>query len=188
MMDQKEHSIRFINSNYDTLFRIPDGGTVEIQFPNRTFTARCEYLDDYHTVIGNTLFHICEFAEHLEAQNGLVSPEPEISTEQAAWQLGHREYLTLQRTDSGFDYSIYSENYELKDGGQLDAPELTMKHAREEILEMYGFSRRNRFAVSYESVTERAEASVLNQLNEFKEARPTSRSGKGASHGGKEAR
>ena len=27
-MDEKEHSIRFINSSYDTLFRIPDGGTV----------------------------------------------------------------------------------------------------------------------------------------------------------------
>ena len=26
MMDEKDHSIRFINSNYDTLFRIPDGG------------------------------------------------------------------------------------------------------------------------------------------------------------------
>ena len=65
-MDEKEHSIRFINSSYDTLFRIPDGGTVEVQFPDRKFTARCKYLDDYHTVVGNSVFHICEFAEHLE--------------------------------------------------------------------------------------------------------------------------
>lgn len=48
-MDEKEHSIRFINSSYDTLFRIPDGETVEVQFPDRKFTARCKYLDDYHT-------------------------------------------------------------------------------------------------------------------------------------------
>ena len=57
-MDEKEHSIRFINSSYDTLFRIPDGGTVEVQFPDRKFTARCKYLDDYHTVVGNSVFHI----------------------------------------------------------------------------------------------------------------------------------
>ena len=81
-MDEKEHSIRFINSSYDTLFRIPDGGTVEVQFPDRKFTARCKYLDDYHTVVGNSVFHICEFAEHLEAQNGSVRPEPEITAEQ----------------------------------------------------------------------------------------------------------
>ena len=43
-MDEKEHSIRFINSSYDTLFRIPDGETVEVQFPDRKFTARCKYL------------------------------------------------------------------------------------------------------------------------------------------------
>ena len=54
-MDEKEHSIRFINSGYDTLFCIPDGGTVEIRFPDRTFTAKCEYLDDYHTKIGKRL-------------------------------------------------------------------------------------------------------------------------------------
>ena len=33
MMDEKDHSIRFINSNYDTLFRIPDGSIVEVRFP-----------------------------------------------------------------------------------------------------------------------------------------------------------
>ena len=86
-MDAKEHSIRFINSGYDTLFRIPDGGTVEIRFPDRTFTAKCEYLDDYHTKIGDTVFHICEFAELLEHQVGTVHPEPEITADEAAWQL-----------------------------------------------------------------------------------------------------
>ena len=54
-MDEKEHSIRFINSSYDTLFRIPVGGTVEVQFRPK-FTARCKYLDDYHTVVGNSIF------------------------------------------------------------------------------------------------------------------------------------
>ena len=184
-MDEKEHSIRFINSSYDTLFRIPDGGTVEVMFPDRKFTARCKYLDDYHTVVGNSVFHICEFAEHLEAQNG-------ITAEQAAWQLGHREYLALQRTDTGFDYSIYSEGLELKDGGRLDAPDFTMKQAREQILEMHGMSRRNRFEVSFDEVTEKAEAvqaSVLKQLQNLKGSLTHEpRQGKEKTHGGKETR
>lgn len=191
-MDEKEHSIRFINSGYDTLFRIPDGGTVEVRFPDRTFTAKCEYLDDYHTKIGDTVFHICEFAELLEHQVGTVHPEPEITSDEAAWQLGHREYLTLQRTDSGFDYTIYSKNFKLMDGGQLDAPELTMKQAREQILEMHGLVWRNRRAVPFDEVMEKAEAvqaSVLDQLQDLKSSQlQTPRVGKEKAHGGKETR
>ena len=191
-MDEKEHSIRFINSSYDTPFRIPDGGTIEVRFPDREFSARCEYLDDYHTMVGDTVFHICEFAELLEHQGGTVRPEPEIIADQAAWQLGHREYLALQRTDSGFDYTIYSKNFALMDGGQLDAPELTMKQAREQILEMHGMVRRNRRAVPFDEVTEKAEAvqeSVLKQLQDLKGPRTKeTRSGKEKNHGGKETR
>ena len=191
-MDEKEHSIRFINSSYDTLFRIPDGGTVEVQFPDRKFSAKCEYIDDYHTLVGDSVFHICEFAEMVEHQHGSVRPEPETEMDQAAWQLGHREYLALQRTDSGFDYTIYSKNFALMDGGQLDAPELTMKQAREQILEMHGMVRRNRRAVSYDEVKEKAEAvqeSVLKQLQDLKGPRTKeTRSGKEKTHGGKETR
>ena len=191
-MDEKEHSIRFINSSYDTLFRIPDGGTVEVRFPDRTFTAKCEYLDDYHTKVGDTVFHICEFAELLEHQAGTVHPEPEITADEAAWQLGHREYLALQRTDSGFDYTIYSKNFKLMDGGQLDAPELTMKQAREQILEMHGMVRRNRRAIPFDQILEKAEAvqdSVLDQLQDLKSSQlQAPRVGKEKAHGGKETR
>jgi len=188
----KEHSIRFINSNYDTLFRIPDGGTVEVQFPDRRFTAKCEYLDDYHTMVGDTVFHICEFAELLERQNGTVHPEPEITAEQAAWQLGHREYLALQRTDTGFDYTFYTKNFVLKDGGQLDAPELSMKEAREQILEMHGMVRRNRREVSFDEVMDKAEVaerSVLQELQKLKDQPSQAvKAGKEKAHGGKESR
>ena len=191
-MDEKEHSIRFINSSYDTIFRIPDGGTVEVQFPDRKFSAKCEYVDDYHTLVGDTVFHICEFAEMVEHQHGSVHPEPEITSDEAAWQLGHREYLTLQKTDSGFDYTIYSKNFKLMDGGQLDAPGLTMKQAREQILEMHGMVRRNRSAVPFEEVMEKAEAveaSVLAQLQDLKSSQPQlPKVGKEKTHGGKEAR
>ena len=37
--DPKDRSIRFITSKYDELFRIPDGGKVKIDYPDRSFVA-----------------------------------------------------------------------------------------------------------------------------------------------------
>lgn len=192
MNKEKEHSIRFINSSYDTLFHIPDGGIVEVRFPDSCFTAKCEYIDDYHTRVGNTIFHICEFAEHLEGRHGSVQPEPEVLTDQAAWQLGHKEFLALQRTDTGFDYTIYTDSLRLIDGGQIDDPSLSMKEAREQILESCGFSSRNRFAVSYTVVSEQASAleqSLLAQLNGLKgSSSKITKIGKEKTHVGEESR
>ena len=45
-------NIRFITSNYEDRFEIPDGSAVEIEYPNRKFSARCEYMDEYHLRLG----------------------------------------------------------------------------------------------------------------------------------------
>ena len=38
--------IRLINSHYDDLYRIPDGGVIQVDYPDgRSFTARVEHLD-----------------------------------------------------------------------------------------------------------------------------------------------
>ncbi len=61
--------IRLINSHYDDLYRIPDGGVVQVDYPDgRNFTARLEHLDDYHFDMGGlgNVFHICQFAEVME--------------------------------------------------------------------------------------------------------------------------
>ena len=192
MMEGKDRDIRFINSSYDTLFRIPDGGIVEVQFPDRAFSAKCEYLDDYHTLVGDTVFHICEFAERVEAQKGTVRPEPETKTDQAAWRLGHREYLMLERTDSGFRYELLTSRFVSTVQGQVDRKEWTMNQAREHILETLGMSRRNRSTVPFEFVKEHAReaaASVRGMLDDLKNRPDTSRAaGKERGHGGKECR
>ena len=170
-MDEKDHSIRFINSNYDTLFRIPDGGIVEVRFPDRAFSAKCEYLDDYHTMVGDTVFHICEFAEMVERQGGSVRPEPETALDKAAWQLAHREYLMVERTDSGFRYELLTQQFQSKIQGQVDRPSWTMNQAREYILDTLNMTRRNRRTVPFEEVkasAREAAASVLGQLDELK--------------------
>lgn len=68
IMDEK--TIRFIDSQYNTLFTIPDGGNIELTFSGgERVTRKCTYIDDYHTKVGHYVFHIGEFAEKME-QNG----------------------------------------------------------------------------------------------------------------------
>ena len=59
--------IRFINSNYEDLFKIPDRGYITITLDNGEQSIyKCVFIDEYHTTIGNNTFHICEFAEKME--------------------------------------------------------------------------------------------------------------------------
>lgn len=67
--------IRFINSRYKEQFRIPDGGKIRItNAMGEKFNEFCRYIDDYHTEIGNMIFHICEFAEINEKNGNKVEP------------------------------------------------------------------------------------------------------------------
>ena len=147
-----DRSIRFITSHYDTLFRIPDGGTVEVRFPDRVFISRCEYVDEYHVKMGYDYFHICEFAELLEKQGGTVRPEPEIDEERAAWSMGNKGYLLLRRTDTGFKYAFLNQELQETKGGYWDHPESTMIEAREHVLEGESIRNRNRFAADFDEV------------------------------------
>ena len=130
--------IRLINSHYDDLYRIPDGGVIQVDYPDgRSFTARLEHLDDYHFDMGGlgNVFHICQFAEVMERNHADFYPEIQTQDEQAAWELGGKGYLAIQSCEDGWDYTIYHSDYSVMDGGQLDAPELTIQEAREQILE-----------------------------------------------------
>jgi hypothetical protein len=70
--------IRFINTRYETLFFIEDGGEIEIGIDGgEMFRFVCKYIDDYHTRIGNWIYHICEFAETMERNNRVYRPVPE---------------------------------------------------------------------------------------------------------------
>ena len=78
-MDKK--TIRFIDSHYNDLFHIPDGGRIKIiQYNGEELIRQCKYIDDYHLSIhkegdeyGNT-FHICEFAEICERNGNTYEP------------------------------------------------------------------------------------------------------------------
>lgn len=153
----KEKTIRFINSRYEELFRIKNGGTIQVTFPDRQFTEKCIYLDDYHTQIGSNVFHICEFAEFLERNGGICEAEPESALTRAAWQLGGREYLLVKRKDDGFSYELLTRQFLSKRQGSLDKPSLTINEAREQILETVGLDKKSRRFVPFDIVRKKAE-------------------------------
>lgn len=74
-LQNAEKGIRFINSNYNELFRIADGDSIDIfSRDGSKITRCCRFIDEYHTEVGNNLFHICEFAERMEQCGNRYSP------------------------------------------------------------------------------------------------------------------
>ena len=158
-------NIRLINSHYDDLYRIPDSGVIQVDYPDgRSFTARVEHLDDYHFDMGGlgNVFHICQFAEVMERNHADFYPEIQTQDEQAAWELGGKGYLAIQSCEDGWDYTLYHSDYSVMDGGQLDAPELTIQEAREQILEAHHMEKGRRLLQDYDAVMNKvAEAEEL---------------------------
>lgn len=154
--------IRFIDSHYKDSFRIPDGGTIQVHYSDDSVVIKpCKFIDEYHTQIGNNVFHICQFAEILERNGSYCQAEPEIMGDEAAWQVGRDRYLVLQTCEDGYDYTLFDRDFREIDGGQLDNPEFSMLEARTEILEDFGLHMRELRAEVYEDIMEKAEAAEL---------------------------
>ena len=73
-MSEKKY-ICFINSDYKTLFHLPDGGRIRITYPDREPADRvCRFIDECHTAVGGWHYHICEFAERMEQIGAKYEP------------------------------------------------------------------------------------------------------------------
>ena len=95
-----ENDVRFIDPQYNELFRVPDGSMVQLKFPNgRQYSEKVEYLDDYHIRIGSAVQHICEFAERLARSHATVEPEPLTQQDYRVWNLEYDFYLTVQENN-----------------------------------------------------------------------------------------
>lgn len=72
---QASKGIRFITPHYREIFRIPDGDKIRItRSDGERVDKVCRYIDDYHTEVGDRLYHICEFAEIMEKNGSTVIP------------------------------------------------------------------------------------------------------------------
>lgn len=146
--------IRFIDSHYKDLFRIPDGSCIQILYPDETVVKPCKFIDEYHTQIGTNVFHICQFAEIMERNGASYMAEPEIMGDEAAWKVGKDRILAIQTCDDGYDYTLFDENYNEIDGGQVDNPDMSMIEVRTDILESFNLAHRELRAMVYEDVME----------------------------------
>ena len=157
--------IRLINSHYDDLYRIPDGGVIQVDYPDgRSFTARLEHLDDYHFDMGGlgNVFHICQFARSWNETMQTSTRRFRHRTSRRRGELGGKGYLAIQSCEDGWDYTLYHSDYSVMDGGQLDAPELTIQEAREQILEAHHMEKGRRLLQDYDAVMDKvAEAEEL---------------------------
>lgn len=82
-MANARQGIRFINPHYEELFRIPDGGKIVITTPGGEKREQaCRFVEEYHTEVGNNLYHICEFAEVMQRCGNSYEPVQEKSREQ----------------------------------------------------------------------------------------------------------
>ena len=171
--------IRFINSGYDEQFRLPNGGKIEVEYPDRTFSARCEYIDDYHTYVGSEVYHICQFAEVLERGGGVCRPEPVLDAEQAAWKIGWNAYLAVECGAGHWDYHLYDEKFNETKGGGLEVVGCSINEVRDMVLAENKLGSRSMTPTDYGMLMDKAamreqeaqaekRESVLGQLSALK--------------------
>ena len=57
--------------------------------------------------------------------------------QEAAYRLESGDYLHIQTSETGYDYTLYGPDYKELDGGQLDNPDLTLAEAGKEIIAIH---------------------------------------------------
>ena len=83
-----------------------------------------------HELISALDEHLAELRQQREADLS--------AAQEAAFALDNGNALFIQTCDSGYDYTLYDADKKALDGGQLDAPGLTLKDAGEEALALLG--------------------------------------------------
>jgi hypothetical protein len=95
--------IRFIDSRYNELFRVPDGGYITITRDNgEQLVRKCAFVGECHTTVGHSTYHICEFAEMMERTGNTYAPcmKPEKVS----------GYMITDRTPVGNKEFIFAHN------------------------------------------------------------------------------
>ena len=103
--NKDERVIRFIDSEYHTLFTIKDGESIVItRFDGEKLILPCTYIDDCHVCIGNSAYHICEFAEMQERSGNTYVPRtPKISAEIGTYEI----YQISATADADYCFRSY---------------------------------------------------------------------------------
>ena len=107
-----------------------------------------------------------------EQLDSFLNLEEQVFSE-LAYELGER-YFAIQRTEEGYDYSFYDEDFRLMDGGVYENDEISIEEAAEELLEDEGWTG-ERIRGDYDQLMEKVEemdeivmAEIQNSQGEYK--------------------
>ena len=107
-----------------------------------------------------------------EQLDSFLNLEEQILSE-LAYEVGER-YFAIQRTEEGYDYSFYDEDFRLMDGGVYENDEISIEEAAEELLEDEGWTG-ERIRGDYDQLMEKVEemdeivmAEIQNSQGEYK--------------------
>ena len=114
MSEEHANIIRFIDSEYKTLFYLPDGENIVISCPDgEQITRACKFLDEYHLLVGREVLHICQFAERMEQAGNTYAPEklPELPEHCFSVHPDTSELIYIEKGKKGYEkVGFSSEN------------------------------------------------------------------------------
>jgi len=89
-----------------------------------------------------------------EQLDSFLNLEEQVLSE-LAYEVGER-YFAIQRTEEGYDYSFYDEDFRLMDGGVYENDEISIEEVAEELLEDEGWTG-ERIRGDYDQLMEKVE-------------------------------
>lgn len=103
-IEKARQDIRFIDSGYKDLFRLPDGKSIVVtQTDGKQSEYTCRYIDPTHLEVGNNLYHICEFAERMERNGSTYAPkEPPLPPKCFSVLPSDSGIISINRYEKGY--------------------------------------------------------------------------------------
>ena len=136
-IQRAENGIRFIDSSYNELFKIKDGGVITVTFADgRVEPRHCRYIDEMHLEVGNELYHSCQLSEIMERNGTVYAPENGTSDTYSIYQIrdiGSVDYAFRSLDEAGkkFKRSNYKLMYSGMLGNGVSLEDLWSKHNRD---------------------------------------------------------
>lgn len=133
-----DKEIKFIDSSYNELFTVPDGGEIFIIDKNGdSIKAKCEYVDESHTKIDGKRYNMLSWARLMDRNEKISSPIDNLETSLNWFRnklFVKKNYAYVNqdkffKTDYGFEEIYY--NPDATAGGQLVYNEFSFELIRE---------------------------------------------------------
>lgn len=123
MSDEHDKTIRFIDSGYNTLFTVPDGGGIVLTYSDgEKLTLPCKFIDECHTRIGNYDYHICEFAERMERNGTSYAPEKPPELPDKCYSVSPSgEIISIEKGKKGYEKCPFSVSSRLENRKRADS-------------------------------------------------------------------